>query len=92
MDQTVRYEVQGAIATITLDRLQAQLRKQLIAVGQPKAIANLEQPWIALLLRDVAGIDHQVAQRISALDAKISLHNDCRCAIVVVPGDPATRS
>lgn len=77
---------------LELDRLQAQLRKELLAVGQPKALANLEQPWIALLLRDVPGIDHRIAERISALDAKISLHNDCRCAIVVVPGEPATRS
>ena len=68
------------------------MRKQLLAVGQPRALANLDQPWLALLLRNVTGIDHRVAQRISALDDKISLHNDCQCAIVVVPGPPVSRN
>ena len=77
---------------LELARLQARLRQQLVAVGQTRSVAILDQPWLAKLLRNVAGIDHRIAERISALDAKISLHNDCRCAIVVVPGEPETRS
>lgn len=77
---------------LELARLQAQLRQQLVAIGQTRSVAILDQPWLAKLLRNVTGIDHGVAERISALDAKISRHNDCQCAIVVVPGPAVSRN
>lgn len=71
-----------------LDRLQDQMRIQLRAVGHGRAVANIDQSWFASLLRDVRGIDHVAARRISELDRKVGRHDDCRCAIVVVPGPP----
>ncbi|MGZ6909529.1 MAG: hypothetical protein ACXVJ7_17820 [Acidimicrobiia bacterium] len=75
-----------------LDRLQAELTEQLLAVGQGRVRANLDQSWIGLLLRNVAGIDHDVARRIGELDRQVSRDDGCRCAIVVVPGAPSTRN
>lgn len=74
-----------------LDRLQSQMRTELGPIGQGRAVANLDQTWFAWLLRDVDGIDHAAAQRISELNMTVARHDDCRCAIVVVPGAPARR-
>jgi hypothetical protein len=72
-----------------LDRLQTRLRVQLLRAGRTRLAQLLDEPLFALFVRDVPGIDHAAAARISQLDDRVRRNNGCRCAIVAVPGGRA---
>ena len=74
-----------------LSRIQRTLWHQLRIARADARIAALDNPFFAMIVARQRGIDHQLAERASVLDAKASRAAVCRCVVIGFESTPATR-